>query len=208
MRVRVKSAWIAAALAVACVTVLAGTKSTSSWTDPNGQPGTYRKVLVLAKITDDIARRVLEDAVVKGLKDSGVDALAAYQSLTEADLESSETIRAKAKELGVDAGIVYTVTGTQTQVKPSASVSVGVGVGGGGGGPFGFFLGASKPLGGGTTTVQQTGVKAEFYGSEVGKPLWIGNFTTDLKSGAEREAASIASLTLKQLKKAKILKKA
>ena len=203
-----KRAWIAAALAVACVTALAGTKSTSSWTDPTAQPATYHKVLVLAKITDDLARRVLEDAVVKGLKDGGIDALAAYPSLTEADLESGDSIRAKAKEVGVDSGVVYTVTGTQTEVKQSASVSVGVGVGGGGGGPFGFFLGASKPLGGGTTTVLQTGVKAEFYGSEVGKPLWIGNFSTDLKNGAEREAATLASQTLKQLKKAKILKKA
>ena len=203
-----KTMGIAVAVVVACATTLAGTKSTSSWTDPGAQPGSYHKVLVLAHITDDLARRVLEDAVVKGLKDGGVEALAAYQSLTDADLESGETIRAKARELGVDGGLVYTVTGTQTEVKQSASVSVGVGVGGGGGGPFGFFLGASKPLGGGTSTVQQTGVKAEFYGSEAGKPLWIGNFTTDLKNGAEREAATLASLTIKQLKKAKILKKA
>ena len=179
----------------------AGTKTTSTWATPGLEPKTYEKVAVLGKISDDVARRILEDAVVAGLTDRGIVAVAAYQTFTEEDLSSDEAVVARAQELGVDAGLVFTVTGEDTKVKSGSSVhaSVGVPVRAG---PFSLFVGTSVPLGGGTTVSKVVGVKSEFIAAGVEGPLWIANFTTDLKHGNEQAAQEVAKQALKNLKKA------
>lgn len=184
----------------------ARTKTDSTWTSPEVKPTAYKKVVVLAKFTDDVAVRSLEDAVVAGLKKQGVDAVQAYLVLTPADLATRESIAAKAVELGADAGIVFTVTSNATQAQAAPSVSVGVGVPVHAG-PFSLFVGTSVPLGGGTSTVKAIGVKAQFFAKDVDGPLWIASYTTDLKSGTEGEARGLAGLMLKQLKKAGVFAK-
>jgi hypothetical protein len=202
---------ISSALAVVLAVLVplaaaAGTKSTSTWVSPDLQPATYQKVVVLAKTTDDVAMRVLEDAVVKGLKDKGIDAVQAYLVLQPADLVSDEAIEAKAKELGADAGVVFTVTGESTEVKSgsNAYASVGVPVRAG---PFSLFVGTSVPLGGGPSAVKTFGIKAQFFAKDVKGPRWIATYTTDLKYGSERAAQDVAALALKQLKKAGVFAK-
>jgi len=199
---------ILAALAISAfpIAAMAAATTTSTWTAPDLQPTTYKKVVVLAKFTDDSALRILEDTIVKGLKDRTIEAVQAYLVLTPADLASDEAIEAKALELGADAGLVFTVTGENTEVKSgshvSASVGVPVHVG-----PFGVFLGTSVPLGGGPSTVKKVGVKAQFFAKDAKGPLWIGTYTTDLKGGTERAAKDVASLVLKALKKAGLFAK-
>jgi hypothetical protein len=106
----------------------AGTKSNSTWVSPDLQPATYYKVIVLAKTADEVAMRVLEDTVVGGLKKKGIEAVQAYLVLQPADLESDEAIEAKAKVLGADAGLVFTVTGESTEVKSGSNAYASVGV--------------------------------------------------------------------------------
>ncbi len=185
---------------------VAGTKSTSTWVSPDLQPATYQKVVVLAKTTDDVAMRVLEDTVVNGLKKKGIEAVQAYLVLQPADLLSDEAIEAKAIELGADAGLVFTVTGESTEVRSgsNAYASVGVPVRAG---PFSLFVGTSVPLGGGPSAVKTFGIKAQFFSKDVKGPRWIATYTTDLKSGSERAAQDIAALALKQLKKAGVFSK-
>jgi hypothetical protein len=91
--------WLAV---VAPLGAAAGTKSASTWVSPDLKPATYQNVVVLAKTTDDLAMRVLEDSIVKGLKEKGVEAVQAYLVLKPADLASDEAIEAKAVELGAD----------------------------------------------------------------------------------------------------------
>ena len=184
----------------------AGANTTSSWSAPDLQPATYQKVVVLAKTTDDVAMRILEDAVVKGLKEKGIEAVQAYLVLKPDDLTSDEAIEAKAKELGADAGLVFTVTGENTEVKSGSNVhaSVGVPVRAG---PFSLFVGTSVPLGGGPSTVKTVGVKAQFFASNVKGPRWIGTYATDLKNGTGRAAEDVAGLALKQLKKSGVFAK-
>jgi hypothetical protein len=191
----------AASLVLVAASASAGTKTTSTWTASDLQPRTYRKLAVLAKIEDEIAKRTLEDQVVKGLRDRGVEAVPAYEVFAPADLASDETVRAKANELGLDAGLVFTVTGEQTQVKSSPNVhaSVGVPVRAG---PFSVFVGTSVPLGGGSSSSKVVALKSEFYATDAEGPLWIATYSTDLKRGNERAAEAIASQALKQLKKA------
>lgn len=179
----------------------AGVKTASTWTAPDLQPGNYQKVAVLARFTDDVARRILEEEVVKGLKKRGIEAVAAYQVFTPEDLANDEAVEARAEALGVDAGLVFTVTGEDTQVKSSPGVhaSVGVPVRAG---PFSLFVGTSVPLGGGTSTITTIGLKSEFLTTGSEGPIWIATYTTDLKGGNEKTARKLASEALKQMKKA------
>lgn len=191
--------------AVSLAAAVAGTKTTGTWTDPAMQPRTYAKVLVLARVTENSAKRILEDAVVKGLADKGISAIPAYSNLVPEDLATVDSIKAKAQALGVDAGIVFTVTDfkeTQIVKGPSAHLSVGVGVGWGG------FIGGSVPIGGNTMeTVRNVALKADFYAAGTPEPIWMATYTSDLALGVDQEAKSVAKDTLKYLKKAKIFKK-
>jgi hypothetical protein len=206
MRRRASIALIVTLAALVPLAAAAGTKSNSTWVSPDLQPAAYQKVIVLAKTTDDVAMRVLEDAVVNGLKKQGVEAVQAYLVLQPADLESDQTIEAKAIELGADAGVVFTVTGEGTEVKSgsNAYASVGVPVRAG---PFSLFVGTSVPLGGGPSAVKTFGIKAQFFAKDIKGPRWIATYTTDLKNGSERAAQDIAALALKQLKKAGVFAK-
>lgn len=197
---------LANAVALVCllaVPALAGTKVTSTWSAPDLAPATYARIAVLARFEDDVTRRILEDAIVEGLVDRGIEAMPAYSTFTEGDLADDDAVAARAAELGLDAGIVFTVTGEDTQVKSGANVhaSVGVPVRAG---PFSVFLGTSVPLGGGTKTVTTVGVKSEFFAKDGDGPLWIATYSTDLKGGNEQAARQIAAQALKQMKKARL----
>jgi hypothetical protein len=196
---------LAACLAVASIATFAKTRTTSTWTDPEMQPRTYAKVLVMARVTEESAKRILEDAVVSGLRSKGINAVAAYQTVTPEDLATEDSIRAKAKALGVDAGLVFTVLEhekAQIATGPSGSLSVGFG------GMYGGFIGGSVPIGGNKIeTVHQVVMKGEFYEAGVPKPTWMAQYESDLALGVDNEARSVAKDTVKYLKKAKIFKK-
>jgi len=176
----------------------AKTRATGTWSADGLQPRQFEKVLVLARISEDAARRILEDTIVKGLTDKGVTAVQAYKVLAPADLASAEAIRSKAQELGVDAGIVISVTGEDTKVESGPSVRAHVGVPARVG-PFSMFLGTSVPLGGGPSVVKKTTLTAKLYDSPEGDPVWIGNYMSDLKAGPEKEARQLGGLVSKQL---------
>ena len=182
----------------------AGPKTLSSWADPNLMPVAKQKLLVLAMVQEEVNKRVLEDSIVKALAGKKIEAVPAYSSLTAADLASAETVRAKAKELGVDAGIVIRVTGQSTHVEaaPQGAVSVGFG---GGGGMFGAFIGTSVPVGGGAKTVHTVTLKAEYYREEVHSALWIATYGLELGGEIQPAADDLSKTILKQLKKAKAI---
>jgi len=178
----------------------AAAKTTSTWAAPDMKPATYAKVAVLAKISDDAARKQLEDRVVEGLARRGIEAVPAHSSFTAENLASREAIETRAKELGVDAGIVFTVTGAQDQVQqgPTVHASIGVPVNVGG---FSVFLGGSVPLGRGASMTKVVGLKSEFITSSAEGPRWMATYATDLGNGTERAAHEVATQALKQLKK-------
>jgi len=175
-------------------------KTTSTWKAPDAAPASYAKVAVLAKISDEAARRQLEDRVAEGLAQRGIEALPAHQHFTAEDLASREAVEARAKALGVDAGLVFTVTGEQTAVKqgPTVHASIGVPVHVGG---FSLMLGGSVPLGGGASATKVVGLKSEFITPSGEGPRWVATYATDLKNGSERAAHEVATQALKQLKK-------
>jgi hypothetical protein len=196
---------LAGMLVAAALAAYARTKTTSTWTDPQAQPKVYAKVLVLARVSEPSAKRILEDKVVQGLNEKNIAAVAAYQVLTEEDLATEESIRAKAESLGIDAGIVFTVVShEQAQVASGPKGSLSIGFGGG----YGGFIGGSVPIGGNTVeTVHSVVMKGDFYQAGVAKPIWMAQYESDLSHGVDSEASVVASDTVKYLKKSKLFAK-
>jgi hypothetical protein len=205
MRRHAAKAVLAGILAAASLAAFATTRTTSTWTDPQAQPKTYAKILVLARVSEPSAKRILEDAVVHGLNEKNIAAVAAYQVLVDEDLATEESIRAKAESLGVDGGIVFTVVShEQAQIASGPKGSLSVGFGGG----YGGFIGGSVPIGGNTVeTVHSVVMKGDFYQAGVAKPIWMAQYESDLAHGVDSEARVVASNTIKYLKKSKLFKK-
>lgn len=203
-----RSMRIAVCLAAGCLApglLVAGMKTTSTWTAPEHTQRPYSKVMALAKITEEANRKVVEDEIVAAFVKQKMTAIPAYVHMKPEDLASPEAARKKALELGVDSALVVTVLEKGTQVKAGPSVSVGVGV------PvhvgmFSVFVGGSVPVGGGPKQTQVFSVKADFYEKDSEKPIWSATYSGNLDYGIESAAKDLAKQSVKQLKKAKILK--
>lgn len=184
----------------------AKTKSSGTWTDPEVKAATYTKVVVYAKLQDMAVRRVFEDTAVSALKERGCGAVPAYEVIVPEDLANRETIVAKLKALGADAALVFVVEEQGVVSKPRPTVSIGIGVMAGSG-PVGIGVGGSVPVGGGgNSTYMIFGIRSEFHAMGVDGPRWIGNYTTDLQRGGATAASEVADLTVKNMKKARVLK--
>jgi hypothetical protein len=204
MRTVCRLALVPVLLVTALSSVTAKVKLQSSWAAEDLAPIANPKVLVLAQVQDEATRRTLEDAVVHELKLKKAEAIPAYSNLSPADTANEAALRAKARELGVNAGLLLKGTGVQTVAQATPSVSVGVGI------PvnvgmFSVFVGGSVPVGGGTKTVQIGGIKADFYQAEVNGPRWTGVYSIPLEKGAEASASELAAVTVKQLRRVKAL---
>ncbi|MGH9868565.1 MAG: hypothetical protein ACREAA_10435 [Candidatus Polarisedimenticolia bacterium] len=201
-----KTAVVACVVSLSFATVLAGVKTTSTWSAPEHTLRPYTKVIALAKVEEDQNRRMVEDELVEAFGKHKVTAVPAYAHMKPEELATPEAAKAKAEQLGVDAALVVTVTERGTKVKPPSSVSVGVGV------PvhvgmFSVFVGGSKPIGGGAPqSIPVFAMKAEFFEKGGPQPIWSATYSVELASGVDDAAEDLARLVTKQLKKAKIIK--
>jgi len=170
----------------------------SSWKSPDYKPDVYNKVMVLAKFSDDLVKRQIEDMTVKLLIEKGMVALPAYANIVEADLISEDTFVAKAESLEVDALIVYTITGNNTAYQNTPSVHMNVGI------PvrlgiFGGFLGTNVPIAGGAKSVTIVNANAAFYNKSSRSMQWSHPLTGKLKNGPDKLSASFAKTTINAL---------
>jgi hypothetical protein len=102
MKMRQFLALILIALMVACSPA---TKLEKSWADPSLTPETakpFKKVLVVAKVKDESARRIAEDKIAKAVK--GV-AVPSYSYITGDDTDEAQ-LTAKLKNDGFDGVII------------------------------------------------------------------------------------------------------
>lgn len=166
----------------------------SAWKSPDYKPEAYRKVMVLAKFTDEVAKRKVEDATVKLLNDAGISAIQAYSTITADDIASYEKFMTKADELQIDALVVYTVTGRSEEYKNTPNVNLNVGV------PvhigiFSGFLGTNVPLKGSTKTVKTVNVNAAFYNRSSKKMQWSFPLSIKIKGNIDKLANSFSTST-------------
>jgi len=175
----------------------------SSWKAPDYKPEVYRKVMVLAKFADELAKRQIEDMTVKLLNEKGMTAIPAYANVVEADLTTEDSFKAKADSLEVDALIVYTITGNNTayQSTPSLHMNVGIPVRLG---IFGGFLGTNVPIAGGAKSVTIVNANAAFYNKSSRSMLWSHPLSGKLKKGPDKLSAAFAKTTIDALLKDRI----
>jgi hypothetical protein len=175
----------------------------SSWKSTEYKPEKYRKVLVLAKTTDDLAKRQIEDATVKFLGEQGIVAIVAYSNIVDADLVSEDAFLSKADALEIDALLVYKVIATNTEYKngPALNASVGIPVRVG---IFGGFLGTNVPLAGGAKTVNTVKVTASFYNKASKAMQWSFPLSAKLKKSTDKIAVDFAKITTNAMLKDKL----
>lgn len=167
----------------------------STWKSPTYQKQDYRKVMVLAKTSNEGARRILEDETVLQLKSAGIDAIPAYATIQESDLASEETFLVKADQLEVDGLFVYNFGQVATEYKNSPSVNANLGV------PirigvFRGFLGTNVPLAGGVKQVEKISGSTSFYNRKGSDMQWSRNFSGKLGPDISKLAKKLAGNTI------------
>ncbi len=174
--------------------------SQSSWKSRTYKKGEYRNIMVLAKTSDELAQRQLEDATVQQLADSGISAISAYNHIKETDIDSEESFKKKADELQVDALLAYTFDNIKSEYRNTPSVDARIGV------PvklgiFRAFLGTNVPLAGGAKKVETVNAKATFY-TRVGNEMqWSQSLNGKLNNGTEKLARDFSKKTVKNMMK-------
>ena len=170
------------------------TRAQSTWKSPDYKPEPYRRVMVLAKITDVVARKQLEDFTVKLLTDKGIVAIPAYANVKKTDGVSREAFLVIADSLQVDALVVYSVNGAEKRAQNTPTVSVGVGVG-----MYGGYAGASVPISGGTKMVTVVKLSVYFYNRASTDEQWAQQLSGTLEDGTDKLAYTFAKSTVKAM---------
>jgi hypothetical protein len=174
-----------------------------SWKSATYKVEPYRKIVVMAKTTDELAKRQIEDATVTALAEKGITAIPAYNNLKPADIATEAALIAKADELEVDALLTYTVVGKESKIKNKASVNASVGV------PIklGIFRGAiggNVPLAGGAKTESIIVINAGFYNRSSSSLQWSFGVEGTQKNGTQKLANTFAKKTVAAMVKDKL----
>ncbi len=179
-------------------------KVLNSWVSPEYSKPEYRKVAVLAKISDKENKQMVEDNAVLTLREKGINAITSYLNFKETDMATNETLLARADQLQVDAVVVFSVLREDTKVQNTPTLSAGVAI------PvrIGFFtayLGGNVPLAGGPKLVDVLQLKSEFYNRNSDVSHWNTTYEFKLKNNYEAVAKGWASKTVAAILKAGIL---
>lgn len=185
-------------LAFALIVLSGCAAKQSSWKSPNYKQQRIQKVMVLAKTSDELARRQLEDATVQELKTKGINAVPSYANINPEDLKSEEAFIEKATVLEVDALLAYNFGNIKSEYKRKPSINANVGV------PvrlgiFRGFLGTNVPLAGGNRKVETVNGQAVFYTKGTTTIQWSQALTGDLKNGTQKLASDFASKTVNKM---------
>ena len=179
-------------------------KVLNSWVSPEYSKPEYRKVAVLAKISDKENKQMVEDNAVLALREKGINAITSYLNFKETDMATYETLLARADQLQVDAVVVFSVLREDTKVQNTPTLSAGVAI------PvrIGFFtayLGGNVPLAGGPKLVDVLQLKSEFYNRNSDVSHWNTTYEFKLKNNYEAVAKGWTSKTVAAILKAGIL---
>ena len=179
-------------------------KVLNSWVSPEYSKPEYRKVAVLAKISDKENKQMVEDNAVLALREKGINAITSYLNFKETDMATNETLLARADQLQVDAVVVFSVLREDTKVQNTPTLSAGVAI------PvrIGFFtayLGGNVPLAGGPKLVDVLQLKSEFYNRNSDVSHWNTTYEFKLKNNYEAVAKGWTSKTVAAILKAGIL---
>lgn len=91
------------------------TQINSTWKAPDIRATGLHKVLVIARVPHEPARRILEDSLAQQLQERGVQAIPASRVVNEAQL-TRDSVRALVKHQAFDAVLVARYLGTSQQM--------------------------------------------------------------------------------------------
>jgi hypothetical protein len=179
-----------------CVFILMqpATMAQTTWKASDYKPEPYRKVMVLARVSEPAARKQLEDFTVKFMTDKGIVAIPAYANVKKTEGLSREQFLVIADSLQVDALLVYSVNGAQRQAEYTPTISVGVGVG-----MYGGYAGASVPIAGGVKMVTEVKLSVYFYNRASTDEQWANQLSGTLEDGTDKLAYTFAKSTVKAM---------
>jgi hypothetical protein len=189
---------------IICFFLLQAVVAQSSWKSPEYQPQTYNKVLVIAKISDELDKRKLEDATVALLGKNGINAVHSYGTFSEADISDLAVFKAKAASLEIDAVVVFTLTGNSTEYKNTPALNMNVGV------PlhlgiFSTYLGTNVPLAGGTSKqVIVVNATVTFYNKTSDDMQWSAPLKGRLKNDSSDLSVVFSKAAVKAMLKDKL----
>ncbi len=161
----------------------------------------YQKILVLSQVEEINYKRQMEDAMVTALRESGCQAIAAYNTISAEEARDTALLIKKAAELGVDALLSFKPMSEEQSFKntPSVGVSVGIPI------RIGFlhtFIGGTVPLAGGVKEQKSVNMLSSFYIKQTGSAIWNKYTSVKLKSDMSavisRFAADIQKALLKE----------
>jgi predicted CoA-binding protein len=205
MKKLMRSGWLASTFYLACLLLSGyGLQAQTAWTSPTYKAEAYQKIAVLAKVNDDMARRFMEDAMVKALQDKGYGAIPSYPNFSSSQLATEDSLVKRAEELGVDALILFSDPKQATEYKQRQSVSANVGV------PVrvGFmhvYLGTNVPITGGSSKKQTVTLKCSFYNRSSRDAQWSLTMSEKYKDDPGALAKKLAATAFERLKKDKII---
>lgn len=99
-----------ALMVTACVPAV---EVTSSWKDPSYR-GYPNKILIIGVAKNPAMRRLFEDEFARRLTGLGMEGVASYTVIPDAQQDNQEAIAAKLKELGADTVLITRVTDRKT----------------------------------------------------------------------------------------------
>lgn len=170
-----------------------GTTMQNVWKDPAYTAGPLKKVIVLAILPTDGARRTLEDAFASTLTAQGVPATASYH-LFPGDTIDRDAARSKVLNEGYDAVLVSRATGREQQTTYTGGTSYW-------GGYYGAWGGAYST--GTTMTTEYVTFENSIWNPEgEGKLIWSGNTETMNPNSGSKFASSLVGKIMPELTKA------
>ena len=180
------AALLTAAAAVAACSNL--TSITESWKAPGTGPLHFQKVLVLALVQDEAARRVAEDALQAKL--AGVPTVQSYTVLSPDDYRNKERAKQRLREGGFDGVVALRVVAKDQQA---------TGVPGGYSSFWGYYDTFYPPMDLQINTVVQ--VEINVYSLTEDKLLWAGRSETLDPQSIDQLIGEIVDATGRELRK-------
>lgn len=159
----------------------------------------YKKLLVLSRVKDDVVKQKMENSLADLFNRSGQKAVAAHKVISAEDMTSQEAFLAKLETLGVDALVAYTFYGTtNAQGKDVVSVigsapvtSIGI---------FNVFLSPSYSFDINTQLNSTTRIRTELYNKTEKDIRWYRVVEVEMNNGIDIGCDQLAGRALLSMK--------
>jgi len=205
-------AFMAAVAAGAALLFLASCASTtiqSTWMDPSYTGGPVKKIFVIGLAPNVTSRRVFEDIMVSRLQAAGVQAIPAYQYMTEEVQVPEPVLEDAVRKSGADAMLMTRLLGVNTQTNvstmmvPGPVMGPGFGPGWGGPGWWGAYNAwYAVPQ---VTTYQIATAETTLFDASNKRIIWTATSQTIDPRSVQAEAPGLADQVIAALRARNLL---